>query len=182
MNDGKYSLGPGVVADRLRAFWQLESDPIVGKLISDLIDYAVSDCSYDDFDDRIVKCKAIAQRLTSATPTSSPSNTLNANDINATTVVVGTQTIIHNHGPGAEDVPKSEKSAGNDTRLLEILKTKFSSEDLSSLAFMLDIEYEDLAGDTKTAKAISLIGYCQRHDKLDQLRDAVRRARPNVVI
>jgi hypothetical protein len=38
--DARYDYGSGSKANRLRAFWQKEENPVVGKLMGDMIDYA----------------------------------------------------------------------------------------------------------------------------------------------
>ncbi|HEV2697155.1 MAG TPA: hypothetical protein VGU90_04115, partial [Terriglobales bacterium] len=38
--DPRYNQGSGSKANRLRAFWQKEENPIVGKLMNDMLDYA----------------------------------------------------------------------------------------------------------------------------------------------
>src|SRR5947208_16656104 len=38
--DARYDYGSGSKANRLRAFWQKEENSVVGKLMSDMLDYA----------------------------------------------------------------------------------------------------------------------------------------------
>ena len=38
--DSSYDYASGSKANRLRAFWQKEANPLVGKLMSDMLDYA----------------------------------------------------------------------------------------------------------------------------------------------
>jgi hypothetical protein len=51
--------------------------------------------------------------------------------------------------------------------LFHILNDKFNKEEIKTLSFDFKIEYEDLAGNTKLAKARELILYLKRRDKLD---------------
>lgn len=167
-------------ANRLRAFWQIEDDATVAALLSDLVEYAMLRNGRSESDPLIVKGKAIAKRLLGAPPLASPGNTLNVNDLTATTVVVGSQTIINNYGSNAGGMLTPEGIVSDDPRLLELLTTHFSFDELSLLAFELGIDADELDRSTKSMKAISLIRYCQRRDLTAQLKAAILRARPNI--
>jgi hypothetical protein len=49
---------------------------------------------------------------------------------------------------------------------------------MEDLALRLDVDFENLAGDAKEAKARSLVSYMRRHRRLAELRDMVRALRP----
>ena len=51
--------------------------------------------------------------------------------------------------------------------LFHLLNDKFNKEEIKTLSFEFKIDYDDLAGDTKQAKARELILYLKRRDKLD---------------
>ena len=51
--------------------------------------------------------------------------------------------------------------------LFHLLTDKFNKEEIKTLSFEFKIDYDDLAGDTKQAKARELILYLKRRDKLD---------------
>ncbi len=65
-------------------------------------------------------------------------------------------------------------------RLHKLLIEHFSLEELHVLCFYMGLSYEELSGDTRTAKMLNLITYLQRRDELQKLLDEVRRQRPNV--
>jgi hypothetical protein len=65
--------------------------------------------------------------------------------------------------------------------LFNHLREHFSLEELRTLCFDLDVDYESLPGEGKEAKARELVLYQQRLEKLDQLAEAIRRVRGNVV-
>ena len=73
-----------------------------------------------------------------------------------------------------------EGMVSDDPRLLELLTTHFSIDELSLLAFDLGIDADELDRSSKSMKAISLIRYCQRRDLTAQLKAAILRARPNI--
>lgn len=177
--DPKYGGASGSKANRLRAFWQLEDDRLVGRLLTELVDYAVMRGTGTETDALVLQCRRIVARLLQAGETP-PSNTLRARDITAENVVVGSQTIVYQAGPGQTQPPAPAPLPTADARLLDLITGHFSLEELSVLAFELDIDADELAGDTKTAKALSLLRYCQRRDLLAQLKDAIRRARPHI--
>lgn len=64
--------------------------------------------------------------------------------------------------------------------LREILVTQFSVEELYDLCFDLGVDFENLRGDGKSAKAREMIAYFQRRRQLDQLINSIRRQRPDI--
>jgi hypothetical protein len=65
-------------------------------------------------------------------------------------------------------------------RLRDVLSSRFDLEELRALCFDLGRDWDDLGGDTKGRKALELIGYMQRHDRLPELVAAIRRKRPDI--
>ena len=65
-------------------------------------------------------------------------------------------------------------------KLLEILKTRFDAEGLREIAFRLGIDYDDLRGESKTAKAVSLIEYLVHRERLPELVRVGRELRPDI--
>jgi len=63
--DSRYEYGSGSKANRLRKFWKIESNDLVGKIIIDLIHYAEF-INKDTNKDVISACRSIADRLLSA--------------------------------------------------------------------------------------------------------------------
>ena len=61
--------------------------------------------------------------------------------------------------------------------LRDLLATRFNLDELRSLCFDLNISYENLAGDTRPAKARELVAYCERHGRTDDLVAALRQQR-----
>ncbi len=55
------------------------------------------------------------------------------------------------------------------TAILETLKKNFDGEELRELCYRLSIDYDDLRGEGKGAKARELILYCQRHGRIAAL-------------
>jgi len=65
IHDAKYTVGGSSKANKLRSFWQLESDSVVGKLLLALIDYEEFLVAGLDADATALaeKCRQIAMRL-----------------------------------------------------------------------------------------------------------------------
>jgi len=63
--------------------------------------------------------------------------------------------------------------------LREAVDKYFSLGELRMLCFDLDIDYENLEGDSKSAKIISLILFCQRRHRLPELLNEVQKLRPD---
>lgn len=56
----------------------------------------------------------------------------------------------------------------------------FDQDELSTLCFELDIDYDLLEGKSKASKARELAAFCERHDRTAQLMDAISKERPHV--
>jgi formylglycine-generating enzyme required for sulfatase activity len=64
--------------------------------------------------------------------------------------------------------------------LRDLLAQHFNLEELEQLCFDLNIEYEDVPGSTRKAKAQALVEYCLRHNRLPDLSAYCRQLRPDV--
>ena len=64
--------------------------------------------------------------------------------------------------------------------LLEILKARLNKEELGEVAFRLGIDYDDLRGESKTAKAISLIEHLAHRERLPELVQVGKELRPDI--
>ena len=76
-----------------------------------------------------------------------------------------------------QTVPAQSKSSGGQTpgvsELYDQLVEQFNLEELQSLCFKLGVDFENLGGTNKSAKARELVLYMQRRGKLDRLYQAV---------
>lgn len=59
-----------------------------------------------------------------------------------------------------------------------LLTELFNFEELKSLCFQINVDFDNLAGQEKEVKIRELIHYCYRHNLLKQLVDACANARP----
>ena len=95
------------------------------------------------------------------------------------------RTEIHYHGTAGQ-IEAEIKNAPNAERakmekLYEVLGGYyFSEDDLQDLAFRLNVDWDNLAGDTKKAKARSMVLACFKQSELDKLYRLVKDARPNL--
>lgn len=64
--------------------------------------------------------------------------------------------------------------------LRKILETYFDEDELETLCFDLRVDYESLAGDTKTHKVVDLVRTFARTGRIEELIDYCSRMRPNV--
>ena len=64
--------------------------------------------------------------------------------------------------------------------LREILSEHFSSDELQTLCFDLNIDFENLGGQSKQAKARDYIAHCERNSRISELVMTVRRLRPKL--
>jgi hypothetical protein len=65
--DEKYSYSSGSKANQMRGFWKEESNPIVARLLGDLVDYVESEHLCED-GNLVVECRKIVGRLREASP------------------------------------------------------------------------------------------------------------------
>lgn len=65
-------------------------------------------------------------------------------------------------------------------QLYEQINNTFSDEELRTLTWFLVVEYDDLSGNGRAAKTRELIGFMQRHGRLDEFVNALRRLRPHI--
>lgn len=66
------------------------------------------------------------------------------------------------------------------TALYQLMDQYLSAGDLRELAFMLKVDYDNLAGTIKRDKAMALVQHCDRMGRLVELADAFAKQRPNV--
>lgn len=64
--------------------------------------------------------------------------------------------------------------------LRDQITASFNIDELKDLCFELQIDYEDLPGDSKRAKVRELIEYCQRHGLIPDLKQQVHSSRPEL--
>jgi hypothetical protein len=83
-----------------------------------------------------------------------------------------------NEGPKPAGSSPSRGLAQRNT-LKDALDRTFSEDDLRGLCFELNIDFDDLGGDSKAARIIALILHCEKRDRLSELEATVRRLRPN---
>ena len=65
-------------------------------------------------------------------------------------------------------------------KLRENLVDTFGDNDLHDLCYDMDIDYESLPGQGKSAKARELIAYCERRGRLPELVAKLYKLRPNI--
>jgi hypothetical protein len=63
-------------------------------------------------------------------------------------------------------------------RLRDLLLVAFNEEGLKDLTFVLGIEYDDLSGGNRSAKARELVDFCRRDNRLEELLAAAEKLRP----
>jgi hypothetical protein len=64
--------------------------------------------------------------------------------------------------------------------LRDLLDNHFNVSGLKQLCFALNIDYEHLSRDNKLDTIISLIGYCERYQRLNDLAAVIARHRPKL--
>jgi hypothetical protein len=67
------------------------------------------------------------------------------------------------------------------TEFLQQLKNAFNDNDLVTLCFELDVSYDDLAGQTRERRFISLIEQLERENRINELMELCTQKRPQYV-
>jgi Abortive infection C-terminus len=70
--DERYAYGSGSKANRLRDFWNDESNPVVGKLMGDLLDRGAEIDAFAGREKLLQECRKIVARLVQGSPVSDP--------------------------------------------------------------------------------------------------------------
>jgi len=65
-------------------------------------------------------------------------------------------------------------------QLRRIFVSRFDEDELRTLCFDLDLDYDNLAGEGKAGKARELVGYLERHDRIPELIETGRELRPEI--
>ena len=79
-----------------------------------------------------------------------------------------------------EEAKGDGASAPNRRQLRIVLETRFNDEELRTLCFDFQVDYEGLAGETKPARIISLIEYFERVQRTSEFLRYMKDARPDV--
>ena len=66
--DSKYDNASGSKANRLRAFWSVEPNYVVVKLLGDLVQYVAEQDVMPDQEQRLESCRRVVQRLSQSAP------------------------------------------------------------------------------------------------------------------
>lgn len=66
-------------------------------------------------------------------------------------------------------------------QLSDQINDYFNAEELEDLCFRLNIQYDNLPGNTNSAKARELTDYCRRHGRFSDLVTLCRQLRPHVL-
>jgi outer membrane protein assembly factor BamB len=125
--------------------------------------------------------------------------------ITATSTIIADQggtvtAIARPPGPSEHQAPQKERAAPSPVglvaepqsvplppaidraQLLRILCEHFSLEDLRTLCYHLDVEFDDLGGEGRKGKARELLRYLERYNARERLVEWLHRERPDIII
>jgi hypothetical protein len=85
---------------------------------------------------------------------------------------------VENTGTLPTSVASVEPAPSTRRQLRTVLERAFNDDELRALCFDLGVDYENLSGATKVARAIAIVGYFERMHRVDELRRAVKELRP----
>ena len=78
-------------------------------------------------------------------------------------------------------LPPTRPSRISLSMIREVIVRHFNSEELQTLCFDMSVDYDNLAGEGKAAKARELVTHMQRRNRIDVLVQAIRRERGPVL-
>ncbi|MBU6361456.1 MAG: hypothetical protein KGS46_15700 [Chloroflexi bacterium] len=87
---------------------------------------------------------------------------------------IGTQINHYNTAPDLSEINLTGRG------LVPLLNTYFNLSEIESLCFEMEIDDENLRGQTKDEKARSLVKHCENRGRLDELKRLMRVQRPNL--
>lgn len=64
--------------------------------------------------------------------------------------------------------------------LVDNISEHFNRDELKELYFALKIRFDDVAGETRSAKSRELVAHCIRHNQIDKLITSLTQSRPNI--
>lgn len=67
------------------------------------------------------------------------------------------------------------------SQLLDLLDASFNAEEAQDIALRLNVDWDNLAGQTKRSKLRELIMFCARQDRVDYLLAAIASSRPGLL-
>lgn len=114
---------------------------------------------------------------------STDKTTYNVNVSGGQGIVIGPQAHVVQHfnqPPKPESPPAATPDEADSALAMELYQSLldgFSLDDLRTLSFHLQTEYDDLPGEGRAAKARELVKQMQRGERLDDLRDTIVRLR-----
>ncbi len=79
------------------------------------------------------------------------------------------------------DASEDQQNEQNTARLRRILVNYFNVSELRNLCFDFGVDYEDFSS-SKSDLAREMVGYYERHGRLDSLWQEVSQRRPNAII
>jgi hypothetical protein len=82
--------------------------------------------------------------------------------------------------PSPQNPIENSRESVNKPLLRELITKHFDLEEIKMLCFELNLDYEDLTGDNKAGKTMSLVLYFNRRNNLFDLIQKLRKERPRV--
>jgi adenosylhomocysteine nucleosidase len=95
--------------------------------------------------------------------------------------------VLDHMGPSDIQAVRSNRAtrtpqSQSDNRAIRVaLSTAYNLAELKQLSFDLDIDWEDISGNSKSEKIVDFLLYCKRHDKIEKLVDLVNSERDNLL-
>ena len=99
-------------------------------------------------------------------------------DYQAGTEQLLAQLELHGVKPAWQPKKRPSKETRDEPALYKKIADQFNDEEMDELAMNAGIPSGEFGGETKTARALELVQYAQRHGQLESLIAAARKARP----
>jgi len=114
--------------------------------------------------------------------------TVHGIDVTPTVPVTGdTVPVSGDTGPGEtalrEAIRRFRPDPGEASQrmaLWHLLRDRTSAEDIRNLCFLLNLDYDTLPGDGRSAKAREIVAHFDRREELDALAEALHQLRPDI--
>jgi hypothetical protein len=90
------------------------------------------------------------------------------------------ETLIAERRLESTTTDSSSKETISPINLLNILRTRFNMNELRELCLYLEVNFEDVPGESLSHKALELVTYCQRRNRLPELVQIITTLRPDI--
>jgi hypothetical protein len=153
-------------------------------LIKYRVEVAVDECEVKParYDFRLAKGRDSIVQYFQLTPKRAGNLSIIVNAYQADSAVLAATTRVRLKAGVAVARGATTPAPADTIKLYEALTSLFQLDDVQDIAFRLNIKWDELAGDTLSARCRSLLTYCNDRSMTDTLRQTIKTLRPEATL